>query len=390
MKKKKVLIVFKYPHAWNAAGIDKFSNYYNTEFLYISNLKNKNFTEVVNYINNLIKSKNIDIVVFDVDYFKFINFFFIEKIDSKKKILLTGDDIGLHELHSVTASACDLVLTHCPLSVLKYREKGYDAHLFYCEFNKFIKNNDDIKKDIDVLFYGHLTPDRKNFLEYIEKEGISLKNVGHEDEIEGLPKEELFKLISRSKIVIQLSKTRTTSVLNYASESIFKYYYQFKGRMIVAGNLGTACVAEYAPGTELLFDKDELPCFFSKEECVKILKKLLGNKELLEKFTNKLNLKVNDLSDDFKNFESIYNAIEKLDNRKVKLNKIPYWYLRIAAKYILLRNIKLSSLIKTIFQFKIIFSIVKNSNFLVKFTIISESIVNSLWYSFMSTIKQKK
>ena len=40
--------------------------------------------------------------------------------------------------------------------------------------------------------------------------------------------------------------------------------------MIVAGNLGTACVAEYAPGTELLFDKDELPCFFSKEECVKI------------------------------------------------------------------------------------------------------------------------
>ena len=41
--KKKVLIVFKYPHAWNAVGIDKFSNYYNTEFLYISDLKNKNF-----------------------------------------------------------------------------------------------------------------------------------------------------------------------------------------------------------------------------------------------------------------------------------------------------------------------------------------------------------
>ena len=27
--KKKVLIVFKYPHAWNENVIDKFSNYYN-------------------------------------------------------------------------------------------------------------------------------------------------------------------------------------------------------------------------------------------------------------------------------------------------------------------------------------------------------------------------
>jgi hypothetical protein len=50
--KNKVLIIFKYPHVWNKAGIDKFLNYYDTEFLYISNLKNKNFTEVVNHINN--------------------------------------------------------------------------------------------------------------------------------------------------------------------------------------------------------------------------------------------------------------------------------------------------------------------------------------------------
>ena len=71
--KKKVLIIFKYPHVWNASGINKFSNYYDTEFLYISDLKNKNFTEIINYINDLIKTKNIEIVVFDVDYFKFIN-----------------------------------------------------------------------------------------------------------------------------------------------------------------------------------------------------------------------------------------------------------------------------------------------------------------------------
>ena len=83
--KNKVLIIFKYPRVWNSYGVDKFSNYYNTESLYISDLKNKNFTEIIVYIDDLIKSKNIEIVVFDVDYFRFINFFFIEQINSKKK-----------------------------------------------------------------------------------------------------------------------------------------------------------------------------------------------------------------------------------------------------------------------------------------------------------------
>ena len=54
--KKKVLIIFKYAHQWNLNVIDKFSNYYDTEFLYISNFKNRNFTETVNDINNLIKA----------------------------------------------------------------------------------------------------------------------------------------------------------------------------------------------------------------------------------------------------------------------------------------------------------------------------------------------
>ena len=74
--KNKVLAIFKYPRAWNIDVINRFSNYYDTEYLYISDYKNKNFTEVVNEINSLIKLKNIEIVVFDVDYFRFINFFF--------------------------------------------------------------------------------------------------------------------------------------------------------------------------------------------------------------------------------------------------------------------------------------------------------------------------
>jgi len=386
--KNKVLAIFKYPRAWNIDVVNRFSNYYDTEYLYISNYKNKNFTETINKINELIKSKNIEIVVFDVDYFKFINFFFIEKINGKKKIIVTGDDFDQHEMHSITASACDLVLSHDPLSVLKFKEKGYEAHMINFEKSnlKTIKN----QKEIDVLFFGHLTTDRRQFLDYISKEGISIKNVGHYEHVEGLPEDQLINLISKSKIVLNLSKSRTTSVLNYASESIYSFYYQFKGRICLSGMIGTACVSEYSPGQEIIFRKDELQTFFSKEECVKILKKLLSDDQLLEKYTNKFTSRTHELWDDKKSFECIYNAIEKSNHRKVQLIKFPYWYLRIAAKQIMLRNIKLSNLIKTISQFNIIFSIIKNSSLLIKLLIIFESIVNIFWYGLLSTLKVKK
>ena len=386
--KNKVLVIFKYPRAWNIDVINRFSNYYDTEYLYISDYKNKNFTEIINETNNLIKSKSIDIIVFDVDYFKFINFFFIDKIHGGKKILVTGDDTDQHEMNSITASACDLVLSHCPLSVLKYKEKGHESHMINFEISNLKRSKN--QKDIDVLFFGNLTSDRKEFLDYIVNEGISLKNVGHREHAVGLPQDELIKLISKSKIVLNLSKTKTTSVINYASESIYQFHYQFKGRISLTGLIGTMCVSEYSPGQEIIFKEDELPTFFTKEECVQILKKLLKDDVLLEKYTNKFTSKVYELWEDKKNFESIYNAIEKSNHRKIKLVKFPYWYLRIAAKQIILRNIKLSTFIKTIFQFNIIFSIIRNSNFIVKFLVTLESIINTLWYSFTLTIKPKK
>ena len=386
--KNKVLAIFKYPRTWNIDVINRFSNYYDTEYLYISDYKNKNFTEIIKETNNLIKSKNIEIIVFDVDYFKFVNFFFIDKIHGRKKILVTGDDTDQHEMNLITASACDLVLSHCPLSVLKFKEKGHEAHMINFEISNLKKNNN--QKEIDVLFFGNLTPDRKEFLDYIENEGISLKNVGHREHVIDLPQNELIKLISKSKIVLNLSKTKTTSVINYASESTHRFYYQFKGRIYLTGLIGTMCVSEYSPGQEIIFKEDELPTFFTKEECTQILKKLLKDDVLLEKYTNKFTSKVYELWEDKNNFEPIYNAIEKSNHKKVKLIKFPYWYLRIAAKQIILRNIKLSTLIKVIFQFDVIFSIIKNSNLSVKFLIVFESIINILWYSFVLTLKPKK
>ena len=291
-------------------------------------------------------------------------------------------------MHAITACACDLVLSHCPLSVLKFKEKGYEAYRLSFEISN-LKNKIE-KKEIDVLFFGNITPDRKVFLDYLIKDGISLKNVGHHGSGTELPEEDLIKLISKSKIVLNLSKSKTLSVQNYSSENIYKYYYQFKGRIILSGLIGTACVSEYSPGQELVFDREEFYTFFTKEECSKILKNLLNDNKFLENYTKKFTTKVNNLWEDKKNFEPIYKSINKKNNRKVELIKFPYWYLRIVTKQIILRNIKLSTLLNSIAQFSIIFSIIRNSNILIKFLVLFESLVNIFWYTLVSILKTKK
>lgn len=387
--KKKVLAIFKYPRAWNIDIVNRFSNYYETKHLYISDYRNKNFKEIIKEINNLIETNKIEITIFDVDYYKFINYFFINSVISKKKILVTGDDFDQHEMHSITASACDLVLSHCPFSVLKFKEKGFEAFPISFEISK-LEREQDIKKDIDVLFFGHVTPDRKEFLDYISNNGINLKNVGHKNHEVGLDKKELLKLISQSKIILNLSKSRNTSVQSLNSEKIYKYYYQFKGRIVLAGLKGAACVSEYSPGQEVLFTEDEIPTFFNKEECLELLKKMLSDNNLLKNYTEKFSNKVFELWDDKKNFHSIYNSIEKPLNRKVELIKFPYWYLRIASKQILIRNLRLTTLIKSIPQISLIFKIIRKGTFLTKFLVLFEAIINIFWYAIVFTLKSKK
>ena len=57
--KNKVLMIFKYPHGWNPHVMKKFSNFYEVESLYMNDLVNKNFTEIVNEINAKIELKKL-------------------------------------------------------------------------------------------------------------------------------------------------------------------------------------------------------------------------------------------------------------------------------------------------------------------------------------------
>ena len=84
MMKKKCLLLFKWPIPAQKFLIHKFSKFYEIEYLYISDFTNHTFTEIIDEVNEFNKLKRIEIVFFDVDFIKMMNFFFIKQIKNVK------------------------------------------------------------------------------------------------------------------------------------------------------------------------------------------------------------------------------------------------------------------------------------------------------------------
>ena len=384
--KKKCLILFKWPNYLNKYLISKLSNFYEVEHLFISNYKNENFSQTVDKINSTIEYKKIEIVFFDVDFAKFMNFFFINRIKKVKKVMVTYDDYAVHEMNAITANSCDIILCQCPLSTLKYREKGYESYWMPPENDANIFKNYNLNKEIDVLFFGQLRNDRKKFIDFLIDNGIKVKIVGHDSN--WVTEEELIKLISKSKIVLNFSKSLGETVTNYAAADIYKFHYQLKGRLIQSGLCGTLCISEYSPGQEMIFNEKEIPMFRTQDECLEIVNRYLSNNELLKKHSNHFSSKMLELYEEKVNFKPIYKAIDQPTFKKVELVAIPYWYVRIAAKQIIKKNISIWNMLSSFSQLKQVLKVLEKSSIYVQLLVTIETILNILWYSIKS-IKSK-
>ena len=82
--------------------------------------------------------------------------------------MMTWDDYERHNFNIITANSCNFVITGCPLSKLKYKEVGKDASFMVLESDGNFYKDLKVKKDIDVLFFGKINKDRKDFLDYLK------------------------------------------------------------------------------------------------------------------------------------------------------------------------------------------------------------------------------
>ncbi len=389
--KKKVLIIFKAQWDWNKFIINKISKFYNVKYIYLDAI-NKNYSNTIDEINNIIKEEKIDTVFFDVDYQKFINFYFIEKIINVKKVMMTFDNYERHVLNMITACSCHLVLTDI-ISALKYKEIGISAFNWFLESDGSFYKDMKLDKKIDVLFFGKINKDRKDYINFLENNGLKVKIVGNNVK-NYVNDENLVRMINESKIVINFTKTTWKKLSNFQGQNIFQNQYQLKGRVIQTGLCNTACVTEYAPHHDLLYKSDELLQFTNKEECLDILKNLLNNEEDLINYTKKFSDKTRNNYEDSKSFQKVYNFLEKtsLSNQtiiKKNLEKVPYWYKRICAKQILLRDLKISTILQSFSNFREISIITKTSNIFTILLIFLETGINFIYYSILNTLRAK-
>ena len=144
----------------------------------------------------------------------------------------------------------------------------------------------------------------------------------------------------------------------------------------------------------MLYKENELIEFNNKKECVEKIKDLLKNPESLNKYTETFSNKTKNFYEEEKSFQKTYDFLNKMDNKQVKEKPryqiiAPYWYLRICAKQILLKNLKISKIFDSIFLLKEVAFLANKTNIFVKLMLFSESILNIIWFSIIRLLKTK-
>ena len=303
----------------------KFNDQYKTKIIYISDYLKINNLNIAKNINEIINKEKISLVLFQGDGLSIMNINFIRSINnSVKKGIFSWDDPMYHHLNRITASACDFVLSGCPISVLKFQELGYKALFLPVESSSLVFKDLKEKKIYDVLFFGRQKNNRSKYLQYLKKNNIKVLECGPYDEISNTF-EKLNKLINQSKIILNFTE-QDNSKYSYNPLSSFKYQYTLRGRVYFTGLCGSLCVSEHDPSAELLFKNNELPYFTSENECLSIIKHYLSNETKLAEATKKYNNKCMDFEDKIymKKTKLFINEISK--TKKKIIFQLPLWY----------------------------------------------------------------
>jgi len=329
------LLVSKFKSSWEHFLVNKLSLCFDLDIFYLDDFHRAScvFSDSISYIKKLVVEKQITHLFLDVEFYPSVDVAFVKALDTPSVVvvMLFFDDLLMHDFNSITASSADVVLSADPISVLRFKEKGIPSYFFPLEGDKnCFSSSRATDKDIDVLFFGSiLKADRAQWLSYLISNGISVISVGPGSDYVSF--EELSDLMSRSKIILDLSKSSLMSSKSIHDNSrpyrsFFSYYYQLKGRVIMAGLSGTCCVSEYSPALRLLFGEHEVPAFTTLSECLLLLKDLLSNPSKIYALASNLSDKVHSEYEDSVVMSKLHPVLVKKVRPLVLANSPPLWY----------------------------------------------------------------
>lgn len=323
---EKIIIINKTKGFYSEVLSNKFNINYKVYNFYLENHFDKTENEIIKDINYIINENKIKFLVAEGDYLSIVNFNFIKNIDCTKKILFLTDDYDMHEVNFITAKIFDFVLTACPISNLRYLEKGFNSYFVPLESSKDFFKNFKLEKKFNISFFGAKKSTRADYIKFLRENNIDVKLMGYDNEPD-YNWDILSKFISSSKIVLNFSNTGNKNKF-YSHSTIPHNFFAFKGRPIIVGLCETLCVSEFSPSNEIIFGQS-LPTFKNKNELLLICKKLLSDENYFKSVHQNFIKKCFEYEDSIY-FIKILEEINQEKNLKKELNiKLPLWYIRI-------------------------------------------------------------
>lgn len=211
-----------------------------------------------------IESEKIDLILINLGTAYIIDPSFICKISNKfgiKIVVIFPDPEHNFEDHDRYYAQCaDICWLYSNATEYLFKLYGYKTFIgqpFSTKRYPLIKS----EKKYFVSFVGGIErADRKKYITYLNKHGISVELAGHGTNIGLVSVEEKNRIISNSYIHLNFTKVENKRL------NIFRRVRQQKGRIVESLLLGTFVLTEGCPGIEDTFTDSEIDVFNSPEE----------------------------------------------------------------------------------------------------------------------------
>lgn len=287
----------------------------------------KNIYSVNRDIKNLVKQKNINVLIA-------ASYFFFDPIlmhSFQKKIFrirIDGDDDWLFDHYTRWyAQLFDLSLTTSNIVKSKLNQFGYNSlsiPYFYPKYELPKKLYKELLSK-DVVFVGLVRgkQGREKYINHIKQNGIKIHIFGNDSY--KLSKEQMDYIYYHSKIVINFSGVNNDmkDINNFEPDISRKT--QIKARVFEVLRTGGFLVTEYTPDIDYFFtDKKDLVTFRSKEELLNIIKFYLKNEKERKKIAKSGLEKFNKFYQKDIYAPRLIKEISKYENFKTIINKF-YW-----------------------------------------------------------------
>jgi hypothetical protein len=326
---QRVLLLYMKESFWNIHVNLKLAKRYNLIIGYIERLLEDGTQGLIDQVKYMCEAYKIDFIIVHNEFSYLVSPYTIRELN---KIKNTGILVFDHYLSSSTilcVREASLAMVACPLLAVQLTELGVESLFFPLEGNAIIDLylNDKKVKNHDVLFYGSTNELRAPFIDRLRTmKGISVNL--HEADINKnfLSYEQLYDLISKARIVINLSKFKPAlSYSNSVLERNGEYVYGMKGRIQEAAFCGTLCISEFTPQLNLIGIESIVPQFTCPEHMVDMIYSKLDHDVLISS-TKEFVGGINDIYSDEIIVKKLSKKINLLNEKNIHKNKVMISY----------------------------------------------------------------